>query len=116
MRIQTLTPETTSNILETLLKRSPNSYGEFESRVADIIDTVRTGGNQAVFDYTKQFDKADITAANLVVTDEEIAEAYEKVQPELLDVIRKSLVNIRSFHEKQLQNSWFQSQEDGIIL
>lgn len=116
MRIQTLTPETTSNILETLLKRSPNSYGEFESRVADIIDTVRTGGDQAVFDYTKQFDKADITAANLVVTNEEIAEAYEKVQPELLDVIRKSLVNIRSFHEKQLQNSWFQSQEDGIIL
>ena len=116
MRIQTLTPETTSNILESLLKRSPNSYGEFEDRVADIIETVRKGGDEAVFSYTKQFDKADINPSNLIVTEEEIAEAYTKVQPELLDVIRKSLVNIRSFHEKQLQNSWFQSQDNGIIL
>ncbi|MDD6193657.1 MAG: histidinol dehydrogenase [Lachnospiraceae bacterium] len=116
MRIQTLTPETTSNILESLLKRSPNSYCEFEDRVADIIETVRKGGDEAVFAYTKQFDKADITPSNLIVTEEEIAEAYTQVQPELLDVIRKSLVNIRSFHEKQLQNSWFQSQDNGIIL
>lgn len=116
MRIQTLTPEATSNILESLLKRSPNSYGEFEDRVADIIDTVRNGGDEAVFSYTKQFDQADITANNLIVTEEEIQEAYDNVQPELLDVIRKSLVNIRAFHEKQLQNSWFQSQENGVIL
>ena len=116
MRIQTLTTETTTDILESLLKRSPNSYGEFENRVSDIIETVRKGGDEAVFSYTKQFDKADINPSNLIVTEEEIAEAYTKVQPELLDVIRKSLVNIRSFHEKQLQNSWFQSQENGIIL
>ena len=116
MRIQTLTTETTTDILESLLKRSPNSYGEFENRVSDIIETVRKGGDEAVFSYTKQFDKADINPSNLIVTEEELAEAYTKVQPELLDVIRKSLVNIRSFHEKQLQNSWFQSQENGIIL
>lgn len=116
MRIQTLTQETTSDILENLLKRSPNSYGEFEDRVASIIETVKEQGNEAVFSYTKQFDKAEISAQNLIVTEEEIAEAYEKVQPELLDVIRKSLVNIRAFHEKQLKNSWFDSQQNGIIL
>lgn len=116
MRIQTLTQETTSDILENLLKRSPNSYGEFEDRVASIIETVKEQGDKAVFSYTKQFDKAEISAQNLIVTEEEIAEAYEKVQPELLDVIRKSLVNIRAFHEKQLKNSWFDSQQKGIIL
>lgn len=116
MRIQTLTQETTSDILENLLKRSPNSYGEFEDRVASIIETVKEQGDEAVFSYTKQFDKAEISAQNLIVTEEEIAEAYEKVQPKLLDVIRKSLVNIRAFHEKQLKNSWFDSQQNGIIL
>lgn len=116
MRIQKLNEETTSNILESLLKRSPNNYGEFEARVAAIIENVRTNKDEAVFSYTKQFDKADITADNLIVTEAEIQEAYELVQPELLEVMRKSLVNIRDFHAKQLQNSWFHSQENGIIL
>ena len=70
MRIQTLTTETTTDILESLLKRSPNSYGEFENRVSDIIETVRKGGDEAVFSYTKQFDKADINPSNLIVTEE----------------------------------------------
>ena len=116
MRIQELNQETTSDILENLLKRSPNSYGEFEGRVAEIIENVRRDRDKAVFSYTKQFDKADINSSNLVVTDEEIEEAYKQVDQDLLDVIRKSLVNIRSFHAKQLQNSWFQSEENGIIL
>lgn len=116
MRIQKLNEETTLNILESLLKRSPNNYGEFEARVAAIIENVRTNKDEAVFSYTKQFDKADITADNLIVTEAEIQEAYELVQPELLEVMRKSLVNIRDFHAKQLQNSWFHSQENGIIL
>lgn len=116
MRIQKLNSETTSDILENLLKRSPNSYGEFEGRVAEIIENVRTNRDEAVFSYTKQFDKAEINPSNLVVTKEEIEEAYELVDAVLLDVIRKSLVNIRSFHSKQLQNSWFQSEESGIIL
>lgn len=116
MRIQKLNEETTLNILENLLKRSPNNYGEFEARVAAIIENVRTNKDEAVFSYTKQFDKADITADNLIVTEAEIQEAYELVQPDLLEVMRKSLVNIRDFHAKQLQNSWFHSQENGIIL
>ena len=116
MRILDLNKETTSNILESLLKRSPNSYGEYESRVAAIIEEVRKNRDAAVFSYTKQFDRAEINADNIVVTDEEINEAYATVAPELSDVIRKSLVNIRAFHSKQLQNSWFTSGENGTIL
>ena len=116
MRILDLTPETQNNILENLLKRSPNSYGEFESRVNDIITAVRERRDEAIFEYTKRFDGADINASNILVTEEEIAEAYEQVDEKLLDVIRKALVNIHDYHAKQRQNSWFDSQPNGIIL
>lgn len=116
MRILQLNKETKSNILEDLLKRSPNSYGEFEDRVAAIISEVRKNKDAAIFSYTKQFDGADISADNLVVTEEEIKEAYDTVDPTLLAVIRKALVNIREYHEKQRQYSWFDSKENGIIL
>ncbi len=116
MRILQLDKETKSNILEDLLKRSPNSYGEFEDRVAAIISEVRKNKDAAIFSYTKQFDGADISADNLVVTEEEIKEAYDTVDPTLLAVIRKALVNIREYHEKQRQYSWFDSKENGIIL
>ena len=116
MRILKLTLETRNNILENLLKRSPNSYGEFESRVNDIIQAVRQDRDAAVFEYTKRFDGADINAQNILVTEEEIKEAYELVDPKLLDVIRKALVNIRDYHAKQRQYSWFDSQDSGIIL
>ena len=116
MRILQLSKETKNNILEDLLKRSPNSYGEYEDRVAAIIDTVREKGDEAIFSYTRQFDGADISADNIVVTKEEIEEAYRNVDPTLLDVIRKALVNIRDYHEKQRQYSWFDSKDNGIIL
>lgn len=116
MKILDLNKETTSNILESLLKRSPNSYGEYEARVAEIIEEVRKNRDAAVFAYTEQFDHAKIDANHLIVTEEEISEAYENVDPQLLKVIRKSLVNIRDFHSKQLQNSWFTSGENGTIL
>lgn len=116
MQILDLNKETTSNILESLLKRSPNSYGEYEARVAEIIEEVRKNRDAAVFAYTEQFDHAKIDANHLIVTEEEISEAYENVDPQLLKVIRKSLVNIRDFHSKQLQNSWFTSGENGTIL
>ena len=116
MKILDLNKETTSNILESLLKRSPNSYGEYEARVAEIIEEVRKNRDPAVFSYTEQFDHAKIDANHLIVTEEEISEAYENVDPQLLKVIRKSLVNIRDFHSKQLQNSWFTSGENGTIL
>ncbi len=116
MRILQLDKETKSNILEDLLKRSPNSYGEYEDRVAAIISEVRKNKDQAIFSYTKQFDGADINAGNIVVTEEEIKEAYDTVDPTLLSVIRKALVNIREYHEKQRQYSWFDSKDNGIIL
>ena len=116
MRILKLTKETQNNILENLLKRSPNSYGEFESRVNDIIQNVREKRDEAIFDYTLKFDGATINQDNIRVTEEEIKEAYEQVDPKLLDVIRKALVNIRDYHAKQKQYSWFDSDESGIIL
>ena len=116
MRIIELTEEARTNILENLLKRSPNSYGEFEGRVNEIIENVRANRDAAIFDYTKRFDGADINAENILVTEDEIKEAYEKVDEKLLAVIRKALVNIRKYHEKQRQYSWFDSEESGIIL
>lgn len=115
MRTEKLTEDTVKTLLEKLLKRSPISYTEQEGTVNDIIKNVRENGDKAVFDYEKKFDKADLTPENIVVTDEEIEQAYKEVSPELLDVIRKALVNIRDYHQKQVQNSWFTS-EDGIIL
>jgi histidinol dehydrogenase len=116
MRIVKLTPESKNNILENLLKRSPNSYGKFESAVNDILINVKTRKDEALFEYTKNFDKADINAGNVVVTQEEIEEAYSLVDKDLLDVIRKALVNIKEYHEKQRQYSWFDSKPDGSIL
>lgn len=116
MRIIELTEEARTNILENLLKRSPNSYGEFEGRVNEIIENVRANRDAAIFDYTKRFDGAGINAENILVTEDEIKEAYEKVDEKLLTVIRKALVNIRKYHEKQRQYSWFDSEESGVIL
>lgn len=115
MRILKLTEETRKDILQNLLKRSPNNYGEYEERVNTIIEAVKTNGDAAVFDYTRQFDKADISKDNILVTEDEIKEAYEQVDAALLAVIQKALVNIKKYHEKQVQNSWFTT-EDGIIL
>lgn len=116
MKVLKLTEETKNNILENLLKRSPNSYGEFEGRVNEIIEEVRAKRDEAVFAYTERFDGAKINVSNILVTEEEIQKAYEEVQPELLDVIRKALVNIRTYHEKQKQYSWFDSEDSGIML
>ncbi|HIU77063.1 MAG TPA: histidinol dehydrogenase [Candidatus Pelethocola excrementipullorum] len=116
MRIVKLTKETADHILENLLKRSPTQYGEQEATVAEIIAQVRKDKDEALFRYTKKFDGATIDAGSIQVTDEEIAQAYEEVDPSLLDVIRKALVNIRDYHEKQKQNSWFDSTPQGTIL
>ncbi len=116
MRKVILSEDTKKDILENLLKRSPNSYGKFEASVAAILADVKEKGDEAVFDYTKRFDGADINAANIVVTKEEIDEAYSLVNEQLVEVIRKALVNIREYHAKQKQYSWFDSTPNGTIL
>ena len=116
MRTVKLTKESTKDILENLLKRSPNNYGKFESTVAQILDKVKNEGDAALFAYTKEFDKADVTKETIRVTDAEIEEAYAQIDPALLGVIRKALVNIRKYHEKQIQNSWFTSGTNGTML
>ena len=116
MRTLKLTEETKNNILENLLKRSPNQYREYEDRVNEILSNVRENGNKAVFEYTLKFDKADLNKDSIKVTKAEIDEAYTKVDEKLIDVLRKAIVNIRDYHSKQKQYSWFDSKENGTIL
>ena len=116
MRILELTESTRNNILENLLKRSPNNYGEYEEKVKDIIEQLRSRGDEAVLEFTKRFDGCELTPDTLEVTKEEIAEAYKALTPEFIEVLKKSTANIRAYHEKQLRNSWFDAKEDGTIL
>ena len=116
MRIEILDENTKKHLLEDLLKRSPNSYGEYEARVQEILDTVREKKDEAVFDYTKRFDKAQIDGTNVLVTEEEVQEAYAQMDENLLRIVRRALANIEAYHQKQMQYSWFDSKPDGTML
>ena len=116
MRKIKLTKDAVDGLLDNLLKRSPNNYGQYTEAVNEIVEGVKAGGDKAVFEYTKKFDGADISKDNFIVSKEEIEEAYAAVSPEVLEVIRKAIVNIRTYHEKQKQYSWFDSQPNGTIL
>ncbi len=116
MRIEILDENTKKHLLEDLLKRSPNSYGEYEARVQEILDTIREKQDKAVFDYTKKFDGADINPGNILVTEEEVREAYAQMDENLLRIVRRALANIEAYHQKQMQYSWFDSKPDGTML
>lgn len=116
MRIVELNDQTKDNLLESLLKRSPSSYGEYEQTVNDIITQIRQRGDEALFEFTLKFDKCTINENNIKVTPEEIKEAYELVDPALVEVMKKSAANITDFHEKQMHNSWIVPKDDGTIL
>ncbi|MCI8483658.1 MAG: histidinol dehydrogenase [Lachnospiraceae bacterium] len=116
MRILKLTEDTKKNLLENLLQRSPNSYKQYEEQVNEIIEQVRQNGDQGLFTYTEQFDGAKVTQETVKVTREEIEEGYRLTDPALIDVMKKSLENIKAYHEKQKQYSWFDSRPDGVML
>lgn len=116
MRIVTLNEDTKNNILENLLKRSPNQYLDYESKVKEILEDVKVHKDTALFQYTKKFDKADITKFNVKVTEEEIQKAYQCVDRETIEIIRKAILNIEAYHSKQKQYSWFDSSPNGTIL
>ena len=116
MRKVKLTADTKQNLLNDLLKRSPNNYTEYENVVADIINNVRAKGDEAVFEYTKKFDKWEVSADNLKVTEAEIEEAFQSIEPAFVEVMHKSADNIAAFHQKQLHNSWIDPKPDGSIL
>lgn len=116
MRKIQLTAESKKDILDDLLKRSPNNYGEYESVVADIIEKVRTKGDEAVFSFTKQFDKWEIDQDKIRVTEEEIAEAFDQMDADFIGVMERAAKNITAFHTKQLHNSWIDPRPDGSIL
>lgn len=116
MRIMTLTKESRQDILEQLLKRSPNHYTAYEETVNEILKRVKSEGDQALFAYTMQFDGFALTSENIKVSQKEIQEAYGKLDPKLVEVLKRSAGNIQAFHTKQLRNSWFDTREDGTIL
>lgn len=116
MKIITLSSESKSNLLNDLLKRSPNNYGQYETTVSEIIENVKTNGDEAIFAYTARFDKCELTADTIRVTDAEITDALEHIDPKLYLVMEKAAANIRAYHTKQLRNSWFDAKPDGTIL
>ena len=116
MKIVELSEENKKEVQKNILQRSPSTFGAQEATVRSIIEDIKARGDEAVFEYTKKFDRAEIAGSNFQVTEEEIRAAYKEVPPELLDVVRKALVNIRAFHEKQKQNSWITTTEKGTIL
>lgn len=116
MRTLKLTEETKNELLGNLLNRNPGSFSEYEKTVNDIIENVRNKGDKAIFEYTSNFDKCEITADTIKVTEDEIRKAYNALDPKFIEVMKKSAENIRSFHEKQKRNSWIETREDGSIL
>ena len=116
MKTVRLTADTQKDLLDNLLKRSPNNYTEYEDVVAEIIKSVREKGDQAVFEYTKKFDKWDIDANAIRVTEAEIDEAFNMIEPEFVEVLKRAAFNIEAFHRKQLRNSWIDTKPDGSIL
>ena len=116
MRIVELDERSMENILADMLKRDPNNYNSYTQTVQAIVDDVKKNRDAAVFSYTEKFDGAQISADNIRVTGEEIEKAMAQVEPGLLNVMKKSMENIRRYHEKQLRNSWFDAQPDGTIL
>ena len=116
MRIVKLDSQAKQNILSDLLKRDPNQYGEYAGTVQEIVEDVKRRGDEALFEYTKKFDHADISAENIRVTEAEIQEAMDAVDGKLLEVMKKSMANIRDHHERQKRQSWFESRPDGTIL
>lgn len=116
MRIVKLDEQSRANILADLLKRDPNNYSAYEGTVQEIVDDVRARGDEALFEYTKKFDGAELSADNIRVTQAEIQEALSQVDPNLLAVMKKSMKNIREYHEKQKRYSWFDSKPNGTIL
>ena len=116
MRIVTLSKESRQNLLDSLLKRSPGNYGQYQDTVQEIVDRVKTEGDQALFELTRKFDWEGIDASNVKVTEAEVQEAYDTIDPQMVETIRKSLKNIREYHEKQKQYSWFDTTPEGTML
>jgi histidinol dehydrogenase len=119
MRIVKLNEESKKNILDDLLKRSPNNYDSYASTVNEIVNNVRENGDKAVAEYTLKFDKVELNADTILVTREEIEEAYKYVEENdegLVDVIKASAKNVRDYHMMQKQYSWFDSKPDGTML
>ena len=116
MRIVDLDENTKAQALEKLIGRGASGYGDYEKTVQEIISSVREDGDSALIAYEKKFDRCDLTPETLRVSPQEIQEAYDALDPALIEVMKKAARNIRSYHEKQKRESWITTREDGVIL
>lgn len=104
------------DIKKMLIERAPTSYAKYEEDVQKIIDSVKTSGDEAIIQYSKQFDDVVITSDTLKVTKSEIDFAYSMVEPQLIEVLKRAKARIEAYHNKQKTYSWFDSSEKGVIL
>lgn len=116
MKIIKLTKQSKDDLQKNMLKRSPSNYAAYENAVSEIVENIRENGDSALFDYTEKFDHCRLSAENILVTKEEIQEAYAVLKPEFIETMHKACANIRFFHEKQLRESFFVTKPDGTIL
>lgn len=116
MKTVRLNEQSKADLLKDLLKRSPNNYTQYEDTVAQIVADVRRNGDGAVFDYTRKFDKWNVTADTVRVAEEEIDRAFAAADKDFVEVLRRAAANIEDFHRRQLRNSWIETRDDGSIL
>lgn len=116
MKITKLDKNIIQSLKDGALKRSTEDMTPFADAVREIVDNVKNRGDAALFEYSERFDGALIDASNILVSKEELEEAYEKIPEKLVGVIRRSKERIEAFHNRQKQNSWFTTTENGTLL
>lgn len=116
MRVIELNNDTKKEVLDTLQKRSFGGDEEIQEIVDNIIADVRENGDEALIRLTEGLDGVKLTPDTLRVSQAEINEAYKKVDDSLVETIKKAIDNIRSYHEKQVRQSFITTREDGVML
>ncbi len=116
MKIIELNAQNHAELKATLQKRSTEHFADIEEKVNAILEDVKKRGDEALFDYSRRFDHFELTGDNIRVSDVEMQEALDSMDPEFISVLEKAAANIRRFHEKQKRLSWIDTQEDGTIL
>ncbi len=103
-------------LFEALLSRSQLEHGNVQEIVNGILSDIKTRGDEALFEYTKKFDKYDVNKDNILVTKEETEKAFGLVDGGFIEIIKRSAERIRKFHEKQKTNSWLEPAPNGEML
>jgi len=116
IKIMDLRSGADNSLYEKLISRSQMDMEPVLNTVNEIVTNVRLKGDRSVIEYTAKFDKVQLTSDTLKVSGEEIKKAYEMIDENLLNVIKRAKSNIEAFHEKQKEKSWITTENDGVIL